>query len=808
MPRPYEPCRRSGVSLIFVSVLLTVAAVIFVAFLPGRDAGDRNRKNLDTVKKLEKVEEAMRGFMAFNGRRPCPADGSSALGTASFGKETDTQGDGLCTGAPMGPDAGSGHIVAGTIPTRSLYLPDDYAFDAWGRRFTYLVDTRATSNSSCLALEGVTQNQPVPTGSGGLQVQIKDPAGNLALTDNVMYAYLSHGPDGFGAFPAQGSSVAGRINTGSADADQMTNAGVDASFTYNPANFTNTRVLKDATATFDDILWYRNDLKNICCLGPKCKLGSGGGGPCGNPGNQPHQGPDGFIINGVHTGDDSGWSLAMADVNGDGITDLIIGAPWAPSTTQYGAVYVIFGTKNGFPDPLPLNSLNGTNGVEFDGMAASDAVGSSVAVADVNGDGIPDIIIGAEGASPNGNTRAGSVYVVFGSTTGWPHTPITLNSAFLNGSNGVEFDGVVNQTYIGMALAAGDINGDGVADIIMGSYVAGPNGNQQAGSVYVVFGKKSGWPGTPTSLNNYCLNGTNGVEFDGAASGDAAGFSVAAGDINGDGIADLLIGAPDVVLNGNQQVGSVYAVFGNKCGGTWPTPCAAVQALNSSFLNGTNGIEFDGVGWGDQVGLSVAAGDVNGDGITDLLIGRTGGSSMDPNAAHVGPVAVVFGKKNGWSGAPKVLNGIILNGSSGFSIDASPSFAFCSAQPALTVGDVNGDGITDIVIGRALEYIYTGTPSGWLGAAYVVFGQCSWPAYFDIGGGYITSGVKGSDFRVTSPSEACTEVATGDINDDGIVDLIVGQPWAGAGYNTPNNTFVYFGRQSGWPTSPYDLNGL
>jgi hypothetical protein len=76
------------------------------------------------------------------------------------------------------------------------------------------------------------------------------------MTDHVMHAFVVHGPDGHGAFPAQGSSVAGRINTGTADADKLTNAGVDASFTYNTTNFTNVRVQKPPTATFRDIVYY------------------------------------------------------------------------------------------------------------------------------------------------------------------------------------------------------------------------------------------------------------------------------------------------------------------------------------------------------------------------------------------------------------------------------------------------------------------------------------------------------------------------------------------------------------------------
>src|SRR5690242_8346084 len=104
--------------------------------------------------------------MAFNGRRPCPADGQYAINNANFGVEAATPG--TCTGstpaAPFGPDAGTSYVVGGTIPTKTLNISDDYAFDGWGRRMTYVVDTRATKASTCYTL----QNYPTNNGTGGV----------------------------------------------------------------------------------------------------------------------------------------------------------------------------------------------------------------------------------------------------------------------------------------------------------------------------------------------------------------------------------------------------------------------------------------------------------------------------------------------------------------------------------------------------------------------------------------------------------------------------------------------------------------
>jgi hypothetical protein len=266
--RPFTRHPRAGFSLIWVSIILTAAAIIMVSTLPGQEAGSNNAKITSTIQNLDRVEEAMRAFMARNLRRPCPADGSYAVNTANFGVEAATPG--TCTGgtpaAPLGPDAATGYLVGGTIPTKSLELDDSYAFDQWGRRITYVVDSRATSSFTC----GTLQNS-VKSG-GHAAVQINDATGTQL--ENVMYAYISHGPDGHGAFPAQGSSVANRINSGSTNANARINAGVDASFTYNTTNFTNVKVRNSwiqpsaGDTGFEDLTYYREDIKNTCCFNP------------------------------------------------------------------------------------------------------------------------------------------------------------------------------------------------------------------------------------------------------------------------------------------------------------------------------------------------------------------------------------------------------------------------------------------------------------------------------------------------------------------------------------------------------------
>src|SRR5579863_9702527 len=118
-PSKVEPriSGSAGFSLIFMSLFLTAAAIVMVSYLPGKEAGDYNAKTIDDVHKLETVEEAMRSFMVFNRRRPCPADGQYAITSSNFGKEASNAGgcQGGTPSAPLGPDS-TGHIVAGTIP--------------------------------------------------------------------------------------------------------------------------------------------------------------------------------------------------------------------------------------------------------------------------------------------------------------------------------------------------------------------------------------------------------------------------------------------------------------------------------------------------------------------------------------------------------------------------------------------------------------------------------------------------------------------------------------------------------------------
>jgi hypothetical protein len=357
---------------------------------------------------------------------------------------------------------------------------------------------------------------------------------------------------------------------------------------------------------------------------------------------------------------------------------------------------------------------------------------SSGTAGDVNGDGFDDVIVGAYGYD-DGQTDEGEVFVYLGSASGPSTTPDWTAQG--NDTGG----------FFGWSVAtAGDVNGDGYDDVIVGSPYH-DNGQYSVGEVFVFLGSASGLGTTPA----WTVQGDQASEW--------FGISVAtAGDVNGDGFDDVIVGAPYFTLGAFEE-GRAFVYLGSASG-----------------LTTTLAWTIDGRQPAAHLGFSVAtAGDVNGDGFDEVVVGAP---HYDNGQDNEGRALLFMGSPAGPGTTPAWT-------AESNHMDADLGLSVASA------GDVNGDGFGDVIVG-APQYDNgqdnEGRAFAFLGSASGLGTAPAWAAESNQGGANFGWSV----------------ATAGDMNGDGFGDVIVGAPQYDNGQADEGRAFVYLGSASGLGTGP------
>jgi hypothetical protein len=445
----------------------------------------------------------------------------------------------------------------------------------------------------------------------------------------------------------------------------------------------------------------------------------------------------------------SGSAVSGGDINGDTLGDIIIGAPsWAAD--YRGRVDVFYGREELAPGTI-FDLHASPADLTITGAAPEESLGTALVAADLDGDWKSDLILGAPSASRGGESEAGAVYILFGSDS----LPGTVDLSRENAD--VTILGNEHLGYLGYSLSAGDVNGDGIEDVIAGApAVDGKNNADDQPKVHVFYGRpRAAWPAV-IDLDQ----GSSDITVIGDPSSGSLGCAVSTGDVNGDGLDDIIAGAV-----GGDGAGKIYVVYGS----------ASFSLPRTVSLPG----EADLSVWGKSdsaAGCSVASADFNGDAVDDLFIGA-------PYGEHgAGVVYGIYGSSVFPAGHVIKLD----EGSSDIEIRGEQENGWLGS--ALAAGELTGEAPADLIIGAP-----GAGPAGRAaaGEVYLISGQPDYPPHCVI------------DFKVGFPDYVIEGRAEGDrlgsavsatdFSGEGIEDLLLGAPRAAApaGPNAGQSYVIY-----------------
>ncbi len=338
------------------------------------------------------------------------------------------------------------------------------------------------------------------------------------------------------------------------------------------------------------------------------------------------------VIYGGRPGDRIGSDVDTGDFDGDGVSDLLIGARYAngPADSlrhRCGEAFLFLGGSDG-ASGKKYDLRDGAD-VTFIGAFTGDRLGRRITADDLDGDGRDDLLISAIGADSHGGDTpdAGAVHIIYGAPRedleGYSDL-FEIEPPVLRGAD--ESDG------LGGAVATGDCNGDGAPDIVLGcGFADGPaNGRTNSGETYILLGRK----GKRLEGTTRIAEGSE-VTIYGAEAYDGAGVSVAAGDMDGDGIDDIAIGAylADGPANGRDKCGEAYILFGNR----------SMHETETFDLAVARDVIIFGAEKGDQLGSVLDLADINGDAYADLVISALLNDGPGGRREDAGMVFIIFG---------------------------------------------------------------------------------------------------------------------------------------------------------------------